>query len=78
VSNGILLRSDLHKLFDTGYLTITKDLKVEVSNRIKEEFLNGKEYYQYHGKDLVVLPKHLIDHPNSEYIEWHNSNVFKG
>ena len=25
ISNGLLLRSDLHKLFDTGYLTITND-----------------------------------------------------
>ncbi len=78
VSNGILLRSDIHKLFDTGYLTITKDLKVEVSNRIKEEFLNGKEYYQYHGKDLINIPQRLNDRPNAQYIEWHNSNVFKG
>ena len=78
VSNGILLRSDLHKLFDTGYLTITKDLKVEVSNRIKEEFLNGKEYYQYHGKELLVLPQQVADRPHSQYIDWHNCNVFKG
>ena len=69
VSNGILLRSDIHKLFDTGYLTITTDLKVEVSNRIKEEFLNGKEYYQYHGKDLVTIPLKQIDRPNNQYIE---------
>ena len=26
ISNALLLRSDLHKLFDSGYLTITKDL----------------------------------------------------
>lgn len=78
VSNGILLRSDIHKLFDSGYLTITTDLKVEVSNRIKEEFLNGKEYYQYHGKGLTTLPQKEIDRPNSKYIEWHNSNIFKG
>src|SRR5690606_6533257 len=38
LSNGILMRADLHKLFDSGYLTLTKDLKVEVSKRIKEEF----------------------------------------
>jgi putative restriction endonuclease len=31
ISNGILLRADMHKLFDGGYLTVTKDLKVEVS-----------------------------------------------
>ena len=78
VSNGILLRSDIHKLFDSGYLTITTDLKVEVSKRIKEEFLNGKEYYQYHGKDLVTIPLKEIDRPNTQYIEWHNSKVFVG
>lgn len=78
ISNGILLRSDIHKLFDNGYLTITTDLKVEVSKRIKEEFLNGKEYYQYHGKDLITLPNSLSDRPDKRYIEWHNSIIFKG
>jgi len=78
VSNGILLRSDIHKLFDNGYLTITTDLKVEVSNRIKAEFANGKEYYQYHGKDLVTIPLKQYDKPDKQYIEWHNSKIFKG
>src|SRR5207253_3820281 len=30
-SNGLLLRSDMHKLFDAGYLTVTPDLHVQVS-----------------------------------------------
>jgi len=77
VSNGILLRSDIHKLFDSGYLTITTDLKIEVSNRIKEEFLNGREYYQYHGKDLAITPQKINERPDSKYIEWHNNNIFK-
>ena len=78
ISNGILLRSDMHKLFDGGYLTITTDLKVEISSRIKEEFQNGKEYYQYHGKDLLFLPNKKIDRPNERYIDWHNTNIYKG
>lgn len=78
ISNGILLRSDIHKLFDSGYMTITTDLKIEVSSRIKEEFLNGREYYQYHGKDLVTIPLKEVDQPNKQYIEWHNSNRFRG
>jgi putative restriction endonuclease len=77
-SNGILLRSDMHKLFDSGYLTITNDLKVEVSPRIKEEFQNGKEYYQYHGKDLLYLPSKEIEKPNERFIDWHNSNIYRG
>ena len=78
ISNGILLRSDMHKLFDCGYLTITKNLKVEVSSRIKEEFQNGKEYYQYHGKDLQFLPNREIDRPNENFINWHNAIKYKG
>jgi putative restriction endonuclease len=78
ISNAILLRSDLHKLFDCGYLTITNDFKTEVSSKIKEEFQNGKEYYQFHGKELIVLPNRLIDRPNIKFIDWHNSNIYKG
>lgn len=78
ISNGILLRSDMHKLFDNGYLTITGDHKVEVSSRIKEEFHNGKEYYQYHGKDLFVLPSRDIEKPSKQFVDWHNENIYRG
>jgi putative restriction endonuclease len=77
ISNGILLRSDMHKLFDTGYITITNDLKVEISKRIKEEYENGREYYQYHGKQLLYLPTIDRDKPSNQFIDWHNSNVFR-
>jgi len=77
ISNGILLRSDMHKLFDSGYLTITNESKIEISQRIKEEFENGKEYYQYHGKNLLSLPRKDQDKPNKTYVDWHNSNIFK-
>lgn len=76
-SNGILLRSDIHKLFDLGYITVTKEYDIEVSNRIKEEFQNGKEYYQFHGKKLSHIPQRTLDKPNINYIDWHNSNIFK-
>ena len=78
IANGILLRADLHKLYDGGYITLTKDLKVEVSKKIKEEFQNGREYYQFHGKPLQILPDRYIDRPNEKYIEWHNNNVYNG
>ena len=77
ISNGLLLRSDMHKLFDSGYITITTDYRVEVSKAIKEEFQNGKEYYQYHGKELMHLPQRTIDKPGKNFIEWHNE-VYKG
>jgi putative restriction endonuclease len=70
LANGILLRSDIHKLFDAGYITITKDHKIEVGKRIKEEYENGKEYYQFHGKSLLTLPNKMSDRPSESFIDW--------
>jgi putative restriction endonuclease len=73
VGNGLLLRSDLHKLFDKHYITIDADDKtVLISPRIKEEFSNGKEYYRFHGERLQVLPKLLADQPAQQYLRYHN------
>ena len=78
ISNGLLLRSDLHILFDDGYVTVTEDMKVEVSKRIKEEFENGREYYQYRGKRLFKVPDALHEHPSSKFLRWHNEHTFLG
>jgi|CXWL01.1.fsa_nt_gi putative restriction endonuclease len=77
-ANGLLLRSDLHKLFDSGYLSITPDLSVEVSRKIKEEFDNGRDYYELHGRKLVVVPATENERPSTQYLEWHNSNIYLG
>jgi putative restriction endonuclease len=77
-ANGLLLRSDLHKLFDSGYLSITPSLSVEVSRKIKEEFENGRDYYALHGRKLVVVPAAPRDRPSSHFLEWHNSNIYLG
>lgn len=77
IDNGLLLRSDIHKLLDTGYVTVTKEHRFEVSRRIKEEYENGKDYYSMHGKNLF-LPKNNDLRPSSEFITWHNEHVFRG
>lgn len=76
VSNGLLLRSDLHTLFDKGYLTVTNDLRVEVSKKIHEEFSNGRDYYALHGQKLKVIPFDHSFRPAIEYLEWHQHNCF--
>jgi len=77
-SNGLLLRQDLHTLFDRGYITVTKDYVVEVSHRIKEDYGNGKAYYAYHGKQLATLPDRLLERPSAEFLSWHNENRYVG
>lgn len=77
VSNGILLRSDLHKLFDLGYVTVTPKLRLEVSARLKAEWENGREYYAYHGRELQARPSNPHSLPGSEFLRWHNEQRFK-
>jgi putative restriction endonuclease len=78
VSNGLLLRSDLHALFDRGYLTVTDDYKIAISRRIREEFKNGHEYYKHHGGSLPNLPGNLDERPAPDFLRWHNEHVYVG
>jgi len=77
VSNGLLLRSDLHKLFDAGYVTVTDDYRFEVSRAIREEYHNGREYYSLHGRKLLVIPESQNDQPSREFLLWHNEHISK-
>lgn len=77
ISNGILLRSDLHKLFDLGYVTVTPELRLEVSRRLRVEWENGREYYAYHGHELQVRPSAPNSLPGAEFLRWHNEQRFK-
>jgi putative restriction endonuclease len=77
VNNGILLRRDLHALFDKGYITITPNMTVEVSKKVKEEFENGRDYYRHHG-NRIRLPISVSNRPSIDFLAWHNQNVYKG
>ena len=78
VSNGLLLRQDLHTLFDREYITMNEYYVIEVSRRIKEDYGNGKEYYALHGKLSPNMPDHLDEKPSREFLLWHNENVYAG
>jgi putative restriction endonuclease len=73
--NGLLLRSDLHTLFDRGYVTVTPELRVEISARIREEFENGRDYYALHGR-AIRAPGRAEDRPAIEQLRWHNEELF--
>ncbi len=74
--NGLLLRSDIHQLFDSGYVTVTPKLHFEVSSRIREEFENGKDYYALHGK-RILIPESANARPDPVALDWHNQNCFR-
>lgn len=77
VSNGLLLRSDIHRLFDKGYVTVTQDLRFEVSRRLREDFQNGKSYYSLQGS-AIQTPSGVADKPDAAMLSWHNQNRFLG
>ena len=71
------MRRDIHSLFDLGYVTVTSDMKFEVSKRIREEFENGRHYYALHGAALN-LPSNPNRWPDLAALTWHNEERFKG
>jgi putative restriction endonuclease len=77
IKNGILMRRDIHGLFDLGYVTVTPGLVFEVSRRIKEEFENGRDYYRMHGTP-VTAPLRSELRPDGQLLRWHNENKYRG
>ncbi len=75
--NGLLLRSDFHKLFDIGLVTVTPELRVLVSSRIKDLWFNGKAYSRLHGEKLAAIPSSHEDRPREDLLRWHNENRFE-
>lgn len=56
--------------------TVTPDLRVRISCRLKADFENGRTYYPLDGDQLRVLPADSGDRPSKEYLEWHNECAF--
>jgi putative restriction endonuclease len=75
-TNGLLLRCDIHSLFDRGYVTVTPDLRFRVSRRIKEEFENGRHYYAMDGQPIASTPPGYA--PDHTAVSWHNDSRFLG
>ncbi len=76
LQNGLLLRSDIHRLFDRGYVSVSPDYRFHVSRRLREEWSNGKHYYEMEGCELH-LPNDVEKRPARELLEWHHTQVFR-
>ncbi len=74
--NGLLLRADIHNLFDQFYVTVTPDMLFRVSKKVKQDFENGRDYYRLHDQKLYV-PGAESERPAPEFINWHNGR-FRG
>jgi putative restriction endonuclease len=77
VANGLALRTDIHRLFDRGYVTVDEDRKFIVGRRLKADFENGRSYYMLHGHPLAA-PTKGGPGPSKEALAWHREQVFLG
>lgn len=77
LDNGLLLRSDIHRLFDRGYVTVAPDHRFRVSSMLRDEFENGEPYYPLEGTE-IWLPGEVEAQPNRQFLEWHADSVFRG
>ena len=77
VDNGILMRSDVHTLFDRGYLTVAPDYRLRVSRDLRNDFQNGDYYYEMSGSEIWI-PLRTGDRPSQEFLEWHGDTVYRG
>jgi predicted restriction endonuclease len=67
VCNGLLLRADIHTLFDLGLVRVDHDtLEVVISS-----LLQGTEYADLASRRLA-LPVEPSDHPSREALRWHS------
>jgi len=76
-SNGILLRKDIHSVFDAGYATIDSNYRFVVSDKVKDVFDNGNEYRRLHGA-LLRVPDNPSERPHRLVLQWHNDYRYLG
>lgn len=78
IGNGLLLRTDIHKLFDMGYVTVSpEDHRFLVGRRLRDDYSNGRTYYSLHGRE-IHLPETRDRFPRREFLEWHARERFRG
>lgn len=67
VSNGLLLRADVHTLFDKYLLTVDPAYRVRVSPT-----LMATPYRELHGSRLAVLPSERQARPSTQALQQHH------
>ncbi|WP_079476244.1 HNH endonuclease [Marinococcus halophilus] len=71
IQNGIVLRADLHRLFDHGLFTINEDYSIKTS-----EILHSNNYRMLENKK-IYLPERTDLRPSEEAIAYHKENIFR-
>lgn len=74
--NGLCLNSIHDKAFDRGFITITPDYKIQISDYLRD--LNEivvKDFFIKYNNQSIILPDRFL--PSKDFLEYHNDLIFK-
>lgn len=75
--NGLCLNSIHDKAFDEGLITISTEYRIKLSKVLsdfeKEESV--RKFFKDYENSKITMPERYL--PNKEFLEYHNSNIFK-
>jgi putative restriction endonuclease len=68
-------RTDIHRLFDRGCVTVTPNHQFRVSERLREDYANRRTCYGLDGQ-VVRVPPGDGEKPSRDLLAWHGEAVF--
>lgn len=74
--NGLCLNAFHDRAFDCGLLTVTPDLKVKISPKLKKDPVDkGTRQFLWQFNDTSIsLPRRFV--PDGDFLRYHNKTVF--
>jgi putative restriction endonuclease len=75
--NGVCLNAIHDKAFDKGFITITTDYKIKVSQQLenlKKENAVYDLFLKYHNQAILLPDKFL---PSKDFLDYHHQNIYK-
>ena len=75
--NGLCLNSIHDKAFDSGFITITPDFKVLISNYFNDYSTENavKELFSKYNNQSIILPDRFL--PSKEFLDFHYQTIFR-
>ena len=75
--NGLCLNSIHDRAFDQGFITITTDFKIFVSEYFNDYTSENAvvDFFLKYNKQSIFLPDRFL--PSKEFLEYHNDTIFR-
>lgn len=73
-----LAATDVHRLFDRGYLSVDPDLRLRVSRQLQEHGWNGVEFCQREAVGhRIPAPENPLHQPDCDALAWQTESRFR-